>query len=149
MANWQAEISLAKGLVLDANILLRAVFGQRVPQILSLYADNTSFYSPDVCFADTREYVGKLSAQRGLDPLNALTVLDGIAGIVEIVDRSLYEDYEQLARERIQIRDPEDWPIVAVALLLDLPVWTEDQDFFGAGLATWTTDRVELYLRNA
>jgi predicted nucleic acid-binding protein len=45
------------------------------------------------------------------------------------------------------LRDPDDWPIVAVALLLDFPIWTEDQDFFGTGVATWTTDRVELYLR--
>ena len=135
--------------MLDANILLRAVFGQRVPQILGLYAEEVNFYSPEVCFADAREYIGKLSARRGLDPLDAFTVLDGIGGIVEIVDRSLYEDYEQLARERIQIRDPEDWPIMAVALLLDLPIWTEDQDFFGGGIATWTTDRVELYLRSS
>jgi len=35
----------------------------------------------------------------------------------------------------------------AVALLLGLPIWTEDQDFFGSGIATWTTDRVELFLR--
>jgi predicted nucleic acid-binding protein len=145
----QAEVKLAKGIILDANILLRAVFGQRVPQILSLYADEVSFYSPDVCFADAREYVRKLSARRGLDPLDALAVLDGIGGIVEIVDRSLYEDYEQLAHERIQARDPEDWPVIAVALLLDLPIWTEDQDFFGGGIATWTTDRVELYLRSS
>jgi hypothetical protein len=34
-----------------------------------------------------------------------------------------------------------------VALLLGLPIWTEDQDFFGSGIATWTTDRVELFLR--
>jgi PIN domain len=27
------------------------------------------------------------------------------------------------------------------------PLWTEDADFFGAGVATWTTDRVELLLR--
>ncbi|MEP7369704.1 MAG: PIN domain-containing protein [Dermatophilaceae bacterium] len=27
------------------------------------------------------------------------------------------------------------------------PIWTEDQDFFGTGFPTWTTDRVELYLR--
>ncbi len=26
------------------------------------------------------------------------------------------------------------------------PVWTEDADFFGAGVATWTTDRVAFYL---
>ena len=149
MARRKAEVSSAKGIVLDANILLRAVFGQRVPQILSEHADEVNFYSPDVCFADAREYIQKLSARRGLDPIDALAVLDGIGGIVEIVDRSLYEDYEQLARERIQTRDPEDWPVIAVALLLDLPIWTEDQDFFGGGIATWTTERVELYLRSA
>jgi hypothetical protein len=27
------------------------------------------------------------------------------------------------------------------------PVWTEDQDFFGSGISTWTTSTVELYLR--
>jgi PIN domain len=26
-----------------------------------------------------------------------------------------------------------------VALLLDFPIWTEDQDFLGSGVATWTT----------
>src|SRR5271165_5936543 len=127
---------MAKGIVLDANILIRAVFGQRVPQLLSLYADEVSFYSPDACFADAQKYVAKLAAERRLDPAEALAVLDGLSGVVEIVDRSLYEDHEHLARERIQVRDPEDWPIVAVALLLDLPIWTEDQDFFGAGIAT-------------
>jgi len=29
---------------------------------------------------------------------------------------------------------------------LQSPIWTEDQDFFGTGIATWTTDRVHLYL---
>ena len=95
-------MSLAKGIVLDAHILLPAVFGERVPQILSQYVDQVSFYSPDVCFADAREYIEKLSARRGLDPLEAFAVLEGIGGIVEIVDRSLYEDYEHLACERIE-----------------------------------------------
>jgi NAD(P)-dependent dehydrogenase (short-subunit alcohol dehydrogenase family) len=27
-------------------------------------------------------------------------------------------------------------------------VWTEDADFFGTGVATWTSDRVEIYLVN-
>ena len=69
--------------------------------------------------------------------------------MVEPVDRSLYEDYEKLARERVLTRDADDWPIVAVALLLDFPISTEDQDFFGSGVATWTTDKVELYLRES
>ena len=57
------------------------------------------------------------------------------------------EDCRRSARSRIELRDPDDWPVAAVALLLNAPIWTEDQDFFGSGIATWTTDRVELYLR--
>jgi predicted nucleic acid-binding protein len=51
-----------------------------------------------------------------------------------------------LLSQRIAVRDINDWPIVAVALMLDCPIWTEDQDFFGTGVATWTSDRVHLYL---
>ena len=36
--------------------------------------------------------------------------------------------------------------MIATALALECPIWTEDADFFGAGVATWTTDRVELFL---
>jgi predicted nucleic acid-binding protein len=136
-----------KGLVLDANILLRAVFGQRVRKILETYESEARFYSPDVCFADAERYIPDISERRGLDVDLGLSVLVQIGGIVERVDRSLYEECESTARARVGTRDPEDWPVVAVALLLELPIWTEDQDFFGSGIATWTTDRVELYLR--
>jgi predicted nucleic acid-binding protein len=44
-------------------------------------------------------------------------------------------------------RDADDWPVAAVAMLFAYPVWTEDRDFFGSGIATWTTDRVELFLK--
>jgi predicted nucleic acid-binding protein len=136
-----------KGLVLDANILLRAVFGQRVRRILETYEDEARFYSPDVCFADAERYIPDISGRRRLDAELVLSLLGRIEGIVERVDRSLYEEYESTARGRVGTRDPEDWPVAAVALLLDLSIWTEDQDFFGTGIATWTTDRVELYLR--
>ena len=66
---------------------------------------------------------------------------------MEQVDRGLYEEYQNTALERIALRDPDDWPVVATALLLDLPIWTEDRNFFGSAIATWTSDRVELYLQ--
>ena len=98
-------------------------------------------------FGDARKYVATISELRQVDPSLGLSVIDQMAGLVEQVDRSLYEQHEPIARERIERRDPDDWPVVAVALLLHLPIWTEDQDFFGSGMATWTTDRVEVYLR--
>lgn len=47
------------------------------------------------------------------------------------------------------MRDEEDWPVLATALALEYPIWTEDADFFGTGIATWTTDRVEMLLNEA
>ena len=136
-----------KGLVLDANILLRAVFGRRVRGILEKYEDEARFYTPDVCFEDAQRYIPVISKERRFDVDLGLSVLDQIGRVVEQVDRSLYEEYQNEARGRIGLRDPDDWPVVATALLLDLPIWTEDQDFFGSGVATWTSDRVELYLQ--
>jgi len=141
-------MSARKGLVLDANILIRAALGTRVRSLLETYEDSADFYAPDVCFDDPREYIPQVLTSRGEDPKLGLVVLDRIAGLVKPVDGALYGDFEQLARERIAVRDIEDWPVVAAALMLSVPIWTEDQDFFGSGIATWTTDRVELYLRH-
>jgi predicted nucleic acid-binding protein len=140
-------MNLRKGLVLDANILLRAVFGIRVRQILETYEDGAAFYSPDVCFAEAERYIPNVAKRRKLDSRLAQSILEHLSRVVEPVDKSLYEGHEKLARERIERRDARDWPVVAVALLLGIPVWTEDQDFFGSGVSTWTTDRVEVYLR--
>ena len=136
-----------KGIVLDANILIRAAFGHQVRHVLKKYEDLVRFYAPDVAFGDARKYIVTISELQQVDSGLGLTVLDQLAALVEQVDRTLYEFYEPIARERIDRRDPDDWPVVAVALLLRLPIWTEDQDFFGSGMATWTTDRVEVYLR--
>ncbi|PYU62923.1 MAG: nucleotide-binding protein [Acidobacteria bacterium] len=102
-----------------------------------------------MCFAEAEKYIPDAGKRRGLNSALARSILQDVTGIIQPVDKSLYESHEKLARERIQRRDPRDWPVVAVALMLGLPVWTEDQDFFGSGIPTWTTDRVELYLRGS
>lgn len=66
---------------------------------------------------------------------------------VHAVPENVYESHRVEALSRIESRDPDDWPIFATALALECPVWTEDQDFFGAGVPTWTTDRFELHLK--
>jgi predicted nucleic acid-binding protein len=136
-----------KRLVLDANILLRAVFGVRVRSLLEKYEDVVLFHAPDVCFADARKYLPEIAAKRGIDSAPGVEVLEQISHLVEIVDRSLYEEHEASARERMISRDEADWPIVATSLLLKCPVWTEDRDFFGSGIPTWTSETVELYFK--
>ena len=135
-----------KGLVLDANILLRVVFGKQVLHILEKYENEARFYTPDVCFRDAQKYIPVISRDRRFDAKLSLSILDHTIRIVEQVDQSLYEECEDAARGRIGSRVPKIGRLSRQSLLLALPIWTEDQDFFGSGIATWTTDRVELYL---
>lgn len=74
-----------------------------------------------------------------------MRLLHSLALIVRIVSIDVYGSQRQQAIVRIGARDLDDWPVLACAMAIDCPVWTEDTDFFGTGVATWTTDRVALY----
>jgi predicted nucleic acid-binding protein len=53
-------------IVLDANILIRAVLGRRVRQLVELYADQgVRFFAPDVAFTDAEKYLPILLKKRG------------------------------------------------------------------------------------
>jgi predicted nucleic acid-binding protein len=141
-------MSRARRVVVDANVLVRATFGKRVYAVMKNHEGRAEFYAPDICVEEARRNALKVAKLKRIDPAGPAAFLAQLMGeFLLVVDRSLYEAFEEEARRRIARRDPDDWPVVATALLLDAPLWTEDQDFFGAGLATWTTDRIELYLR--
>ena len=78
-----------RGLLLDANILIRAVLGRRVREILKFYENVVSFCSPDVCFQEARKYIPDLSERRAVDAEIGLAVLEKVGGILDPVDRSL------------------------------------------------------------
>lgn len=135
-----------KPLVLDANILIRAVLGVRVSALLEEMAISVHFYTPSVCVRDAYTYLPAILQRRGMDTEAALSALNLLLRGIHVIDEDLYGEYEVAARKRMRKRDEDDWPIMACALLLHCPIWTEDADFFGSGVAVWTTDRVMLHL---
>ncbi len=137
-----------RALVLDANILVRAVLGHRVRDIIGAHAKNSSFFVPTPAYSDAEEHLPVLISKRGGDPEKALAVLKALAAVVDLVRPDVYNVFEDEARERLVGRDADDWPILATALALSCPIWTEDTDFFGCGVATWTSTRVQIFLRN-
>jgi len=135
-----------KAIVLDANILIRAVLGKRVRELIVAHAGTVQFFAPDIAYADARKYLPALLEKRGVDSEAALAVLDALESIVQPLELGVYSGLQAQAMQRIAMRDADDWPVLACAMTIACPVWTEDADFFGTGIATWTTDRVELYL---
>lgn len=137
----------SRPLVIDANILIRAVLGVRVRELIERYCDSVAFYVAEPNFEEATEYLAELAAKRGLREEVWRESLATIMAAVQLVPLEELAPAEAEARARISRRDPDDWPALAAALRFDCPIWTQDGDFFGVGVATWTSATVEIYLR--
>lgn len=133
--------------MVDSNILVRAVLEKRVRGVIEEFAESTSFFLPEAAYAEAEEHLPALVIKRGGDPEKALALLRSLRSLMVPIGSDVYGEFETEARRRLAARDPEDWPILASALALGCPIWTEDTDFFGCGVATWTSDRVLMFLR--
>lgn len=136
-----------KALAVDGNILVRAVLGKHAREVIERYADRVSFLVPEAAYAEAEEHLPALVIKRGGDPEKALALLRALGHLVDVIGSEVYGEFEAEARQRLERRDPEDWPVLATALTFGCPIWTEDTDFFGCGVATWTSNRVEMFLR--
>lgn len=132
-------------LVLDANIIIRAVLGNTVRQYLLTFSETVDFFTPDICIDEVQRHLPTIFEKRKISPQIPLQVLSHIQKLLQVVDSSLYQEREFEAKQRIMDRDLNDWPVVAAALLFNCPIWTEDKDFFGVGISVWTTNRIHLF----
>lgn len=105
-------------IVLDANILIRAVLGSKVRTLITTHSDTVDFFTPDVCLSDARKYLPLLFEKRSLPSEPALALLASLEHFVQITDENVYKNAADEARLRIKSRDIQDWPIVATALTL-------------------------------
>ena len=135
-------------IVLDANILIRAVLSKRVRQLLETYTgQGMRFYAPEVAYSDAEKYLPAFLIKRGKPDTDMPSALAYFSSLIEPVGQDAYRLFEVEARQRLRGRDEKDWPALATALPLSCAIWTDDTDFFGTGVAVWTSDRVEIFLK--
>jgi predicted nucleic acid-binding protein len=140
---------MARQLVLDANILIRGVLGKQVEPLLKRYADAVSSLTVEEAFEDAAKYVPSVIQKRGGNDeavKASLAKLETFRSFVQVVPLDEVNHLETTARKRLAGQDEEDWPYLALAPLLNCPVWTEDTDFFGVGVATWRSQKIEQFL---
>src|SRR5215475_2183106 len=94
-------------LVLDTNILIRAVLGSKVRNLLISNRETTDFFTPDACWADAVKYLPILFRKRKLPPNPALMLLDSLKNIIQIVDEEIYKEHTKEAQKRMIDRDIE------------------------------------------
>ena len=92
-------------LVLDANILIRAVLGRKVRWLLVQYGRDVQFYAPESAFAEAREHLPRILLKRSIPVNEGLDVLDTLKKIVQPIAIEALATFEQDARERMRGRD--------------------------------------------
>lgn len=140
-----------KPLVLDASTAVAE--GLRERGLALLQHERLELFMSEHAWSETRyeltRRVGVVAKHRSLSETDEAALLAaGMAALEASVNVMPVESYAQLetvARGRLPA-DPNDWPTVALALALDTGIWTNDRDFFGSGLATWTTPVLDHYL---
>ena len=138
-------------LVVDTSVLVGELL--RTAGRTHLGDERLELFLPEQMLGETHvELPRRITAfvrRRGLEPRLgdelAAACLAAVEANIVILDECIYAALEEEARER-SLRDPRDWPVVASALALNAGIWTNDNDFLGTGVATWTTDTLQRWL---
>jgi len=101
----------ARPIVLDANILIRFVLGEKVPALLAAHAATIDFLAPDTAFEEARKHLPTILLARGDDGTGeaaAMDELEAVTTIVTPVPASSNDRMRAPALARIGQRDPHD-----------------------------------------
>ncbi len=139
-------------LLVDPSVLVGELL--RVSGRARLGDDRLELYLPEQMWGETQvELPRRIAAfvrRRGLEPSLGDELIAACLAAVEanivILAEGIYAALEDEARAR-SLRDARDWPLVASALALNAGIWTNDNDFLGTGVATWTTDTLQRWLQ--
>ena len=123
-------------LVADANVLLAAVLGGQAKTVLQ-HPEIDEVLTAEPTLAEVEEYAPILAKKKRL---SLDTLLLAIAALpVTVVEQGVYSPSLPQARKLIASRDPDDVDILALALHMNLPLWSNDNDFEKAQIEWYTT----------
>lgn len=125
-------------LVVDANPILSALISERsAASRIFWHPEAPKFATTEFTVTEVRRYLPALASKLNLSG----ELLDLSLRLLPLrtYDRGHYHDYLAEARQRIGERDPKDVDLLALALFLNAPVWSNDRDFEVAGVPVYST----------
>lgn len=124
-------------LAADANVLLAAVLGGRARLILES-PQIQEILTVEQIVTEVEEYAVFLARKKGLAEDLVLLAVGALP--VTIVEQAAYKAAIPEATKRIGKRDPDDVELLALAIALNLPVWSNDKHFKQTGVEWLTTE---------
>jgi len=93
---------MRKLIVLDTNILVRAVLGERVPNLLEKYSSHCSFVTPANCYDELNYHLPKILQKRNFPLEPFLTAIEKLTKVVVPISEDIYNEYEYVSQQRIE-----------------------------------------------
>ena len=119
----------------DANVILSAIIGKAALRVFTHAA--VDVVTADSVLDEVREYLPVMAERYDLAPELVEAQLRLLA--ISVYQRTDYAKHIPTATQRIVSRDPDDVDLLALALSLHIPVWSNDKDFTNAGVELYTT----------
>ncbi|MDH4327030.1 MAG: PIN domain-containing protein [Nitrospira sp.] len=123
-------------LVVDANPILSALLGGKAKQLF-LDADISEFAVTESALDEVHYYIPKVAQKLEVNPTLVRFTLDLLP--LTVYKPNSYRRSMKKAKLQIAHRDPQDIEILALALELGRPLWTNDKDFEDTTIQTFTT----------
>jgi predicted nucleic acid-binding protein len=124
-------------LAADANVMLSALIGGRARLIIAS-PKVSEILTTEKTLAEVEEYAVVLARRKRI--AQDILLLGLAAMPVTVVSQTGYVKSLPQAHRKIALRDPDDVDILALALQLKIPLWSNDKDFSGTGVEWLTTE---------
>lgn len=131
------SLKLPDRLAVDANAILSALISQKSLRVFTA-SGIREFATTAFTVQEVRDNLPTVTARLKLD-------LDKLEKALPLLPLTIYPPATyagQLARAKGLIQNPKDEELLALALELQLPVWTKDADFEGTGVECFNTGQL-------
>ncbi len=140
---------IGKRLVVNANPILSSLLGGNATRIF-LGLPVEEFATTQHTLAEVKRYIPDLSQKlraKGVEVTEGELFLALLTLPIKVYPRSFYRESLREAKARIAKRDPHDVDLLALALALGAPIWSNDEDFKVAGIEVFTTAELLTFLQ--
>lgn len=127
MKGW--EKPKRKRIVVDANIIIAALFGSQAIVII-LTSQNYDFYAPKYIINEIKKHKEEICKEAGKLSEDFDTELNALLKFIILLDEAIYIEFMNRAEQLMEKRDIKDAIYIATALTVKANfIWSNDRDF--------------------
>jgi predicted nucleic acid-binding protein len=134
--------------VIDSNIIFSSLLKDSTARKIIL-SDTFNLFAPEFLFTEIKKYEKVILEKSGLNKESYEYLLLLLQSHVAVIPFDEFSDFLKEAEEEMDNIDKKDAPFIALALKLEIPIWSNDLDFKKQKkVVSYTTDEIMTNILN-